>query len=62
MANFHDDEEITIPDNLVELQDFLSDLWEKIFDNDQTDKIALYNTAAKKYNKAVSMRENLTFF
>lgn len=52
--NFHDEQEIIIPNNLVDLQEFLADLWENIFDNDQTDKIDLYNTAAKKYNKAVS--------
>lgn len=52
--NFHDEQEIVIPDNLVDLQDFLADLWEKIFEDNQVDKIDLYNTAAKKYNKAVS--------
>ena len=51
--NFHDEEEIVIPKNAVELADFLSDLWEDIFENDQTDKIELYNQAAKQYNTEV---------
>lgn len=41
------------PDNAVELQDWLYDLWCDIMENSQSDKakIAKYNNGARKYNK-----------
>lgn len=44
---------IEIPENLVELQEFCDNLWDKIFDLGQKELIMLYNAAAEKYNKKV---------
>lgn len=47
----NDDGDIIIPDNMADLQNFLDALWTKIFENNERDKIKLYNAAAEKYNK-----------
>lgn len=50
---YNDEEQVIIPTNAVELQEFCQELWEDIFENNQTDHIALYNTAAKQYNSKI---------
>ena len=45
--------DIEVPENLVELQEFCDDLWNKIFELNQKELIMLYNEAAEKYNKKV---------
>lgn len=47
----NEDGEVIIPDNMVELQDFLEIVWDEIFINNNEDQIKLYNKAAEKYNK-----------
>lgn len=45
-----DNNKIVIPNNMVDLQDFTQALWDKIFDNEETNLIPTYNLAAEKYN------------
>lgn len=47
-----DNGHVIVPDNMMDLQRFLQTLWDKIFEEDEQDKIRLYNQAAKKYNDA----------
>jgi len=44
------EEEVVIPNDLVDLQEFLENLWSDIFDKHERAKIPLYNQAANKYN------------
>lgn len=47
----NDNNEIIIPDNLVDLQNFIDTLWDKISNENEILKIELYNKAAKIYNE-----------
>jgi len=47
----NDDGQVIIPDNMVDLQNFLETLWNRIFENNEQEQIKLYNKAAEKYNK-----------
>lgn len=48
--------EIEIPSNQADLQDFLADLWETIFKEDKPQLIRQYNEAARKYNAAAKFQ------
>lgn len=50
---FQFNDEIIIPDNSSDLQNFIETLWNKIYNNNEIDKIDLYNKAAIKYNEQV---------
>lgn len=52
----NDDGQVIIPDNMVDLQNFLETLWNRIFENNEQEQIKLYNQAAVKYNKAVGFQ------